>query len=241
MAKLEKKHIEFFKNSEFCEKYLQNLDNRLIYSNNKIEEEKDNKNRSTMDQLYDHAGVLSLQDNSDAFRMLLNKLNDKSDRPLTQEFIIEVANTINKHALYISDGYREIGKGHKLKDQFPIADPEDIENDMEKLLDNYYGKWKDLDIYEREALFNIEFLRIHPFEDGNGRTSRLILNFNMLWQMHAPVIIPEVMRNEYFDARNYNDVDFIKNMFERLSEEELKVMGIFYNYLEESNQKSFKM
>ena len=64
----------------------------------------------------------------------------------------------------------------------------------------------------------------------------------MLRQMHAPTIIPEVMRNEYFDARNYNDVDFIKNMFERLSKEELKVMEIFYNYLEEeSNRKSFKM
>ncbi len=216
MAKLEDNHIKYFKDPKFYGIYLEILNNRLIYSNNTIEND-----NSSIDALYDYANVLSLKDNYDAFQILLCKLNDTSDRPLTEELIIEVANTINKHAEFISNGYRKIGKGQKLDDKFPISDPENIEIDMKKLLDDYYGKWSNLDIFEREALFNIEFLRIHPFEDGNGRTSRLLLNFNLLRQLHAPVIIPEQMRKEYFYARNYNDVNWIKNMFKDRSKKEL--------------------
>ena len=216
MAKLQDRHIEYLKNPDFYNIYLNILNNRLIYSNNSIEND-----NMKIETFYDYASVLSLKDNYDAFQILLRKLDDKSNNPLTQELIIKLANTINKHSEYISDGYRKIGKNHKLDDKFPISDPEDIEKDMEKLLENYYGKWSSLDIFEREALFNIEFLRIHPFEDGNGRTSRLILNFNMLRQLHAPIIIPEHMRSEYFYARDYNDVNWIKNMFEDRSKKEL--------------------
>ena len=34
------------------------------------------------------------------------------------------------------------------------------------------------DIYEREALFHIGLMRIHPFEDGNKRTAKIIMNAN---------------------------------------------------------------
>lgn len=238
MAKLEKNHLEYFKDSKFYNSYLEILNNRLIYSNNSIEND-----NSSIDTLYDYANVLSLKDNYDAFQILLSRLNDKSDRPLTQELINEVADTINKHAEFISNGYRKIGKGHKLDDEFPISDPDNIEEDMKKLLDDYYGKWSTLDVFEREALFNIEFLRIHPFEDGNGRTSRLLLNFNLLRQLHAPVIIPEQMRKDYFHARDYNDVTWIKNMFEDRSRKELvAIEKLIETYsLEEEKYDTFRI
>lgn len=216
MAKLSETQIEYLKDPKFYLLYLEILNNRLIYSNNSIEND-----NGKIDILYDYASVLSLKDNYDAFEILLKGLSDKSDKPLTEDLIIKLANTINKHADYISDGYRKIGKGHKLDDKYPISDPDDIQKDMEKLLDNYYNKWSHIDIFEREALFNIEFLRIHPFEDGNGRTSRLILNYNMLRHGHAPIIIPEYMREDYFYARDHNDVTWIKNMFEDRSKKEL--------------------
>ena len=37
---------------------------------------------------------------------------------------------------------------------------------------------EDLTIYEREALFHIGLMRIHPFEDGNKRTAKIIMNAN---------------------------------------------------------------
>lgn len=97
---------------------------------------------------------------------------------------------------------------------------------MKELLNKYYNEWSNLDIFEREALFNIEFLRIHPFEDGNGRTSRLILNYNIIRQGHAPIVIPANIREEYFHARNIEDVNYISKMFEEESKKELYAIDI---------------
>ena len=118
-------------------------------------------------------------------------------------------------------------------------DSKDIPRDMKKLLDDYYGKWKKYDVFEREALFNIEFLRIHPFEDGNGRTSRLILNFNLLKQGHAPVLIKEGMRDQYFKARDYFDDVWIKQMFESLSKEELYALDELIQSYEDENKMDY--
>ena len=39
MAKLEAKHYKYLKNDEFLERYMTLLQNRLTYSNNKLEED----------------------------------------------------------------------------------------------------------------------------------------------------------------------------------------------------------
>lgn len=231
MAKLTDKQKTYFYDSDFYKMYLDLLNSRLIYSNNSIEVD-----NNPVGDLYDYASVLSLEDNYKAFKILLNKLNTKEERPLTEELIIKVADTINKHADYISNGYRKTGKGHKLEGIYPIDDPEDIKKDMEKLLANYYGPWQKLDIFEREALFNIEFLRIHPFEDGNGRTSRLILNFNVLREGHAPIIIPERLREDYFYARDTENVNWIKNMFIDRSNKELIAIDKLIEEYEDENK-----
>lgn len=61
-------------------------------------------------------------------------------------------------------------------------------------------------ICEREARFHIEFERIHPFEDGNGRTGRIILNSNLIKNELAPILITPEMHDlyiEYIDTNNY--------------------------------------
>ncbi len=234
MAKLEKRHIEYLNDPEFLKIYMQLLNSRLVYSNNIIENDNE-----PIGKLYDNANVLTLSDNYKAISILFKKLYEKNSKPLTEELIIEIANTINKHAMYISDGYRTNGSNHKLDDKYPISDSKDIPRDMKKLLDDYYGKWKKYDVFEREALFNIEFLRIHPFEDGNGRTSRLILNFNLLKQGHAPVLIKEGMRDQYFKARDYFDDVWIKQMFESLSKEELYALDELIQSYEDENKMDY--
>lgn len=49
----------------------------------------------------------------------------------------------------------------------------------------------------REARFHIEFERIHPFEDGNGRTGRIILNKHLIDNGFAPIIIASEIRDDY--------------------------------------------
>lgn len=52
-------------------------------------------------------------------------------------------------------------------------------------------------VFEREAKFHIRFERIHPFNDGNGRTGRILMNYNLLKQGMAPVLITNFMSRDY--------------------------------------------
>ena len=232
MAKLEEEQLSYLNDPIFYQKYIERLNNRLIYTNNRLE-----LNHKEMDDLYDYANIATLDDNYEAFNILLEKLNSKEERPLNQELIMKVANTINKHALYISNNYRTLGDDVKFKGIYPIESSKNIENKMQELLDKYYGEWSKLDIFEREARFNIEFLRIHPFEDGNGRTSRLLLNFNLLKQCHAPVLIPAKKREEYFEARNKENINWIKDLFEKESKNELLALNELIKKYEKENEK----
>lgn len=51
-----------------------------------------------------------------------------------------------------------------------------------------------------------EFVRIHPFTDGNERTARLLLNFVLMKNNFLPVIIEKQQKNEYYDS--LENVDF---------------------------------
>ena len=229
MAKFTSKQLEYLKDKNFLEQYLLILNNRLVYSNNRIEYDVEE-----VDKLYDSNNVLSLEDNLDAFKILLSKLDSKEE--LTEELIIKVANTVNKHALYISDNYRVIGDGVKFDNIYPIEKPSNIQRKMQELLHKYNNEWSKLDIFEREALFNIEFIRIHPFEDGNGRTSRLLLNYNMLRNGHAPILIPATIRDKYFKERNKENVSWIKQLFiEESKKESIALDNLIDSYIEKSN------
>lgn len=68
-------------------------------------------------------------------------------------------------------------------------------------------------IYSKEAIFHIRFERIHPFNDGNGRTGRIILNQHLLKQNIAPVLITGTVSNEYKKMINENNVDGLAFIF----------------------------
>lgn len=44
------------------------------------------------------------------------------------------------------------------------------------------------------------FINIHPFSDGNGRTARLMMNYQLMQQGYLPVSIPKEIRSEYCKA-----------------------------------------
>jgi Fic family protein len=45
-----------------------------------------------------------------------------------------------------------------------------------------------------------DFVGIHPFVDGNGRTSRLLMNFELMRRGYLPVIISVEQRLSYYEA-----------------------------------------
>ncbi|MBN2652317.1 MAG: Fic family protein [Spirochaetales bacterium] len=71
---------------------------------------------------------------------------------------------------------------------------------MQQLIIEYSKKWKALHPIVKSALLHGEFVKIHPFIDGNGRTSRLLLNFQLMQDNYLPIIIKKEYRAEYYQA-----------------------------------------
>ena len=67
-------------------------------------------------------------------------------------------------------------------------------------------------IFEREAKIHIIFERIHPFNDGNGRTGRILMNYNLLKQGIAPVLITNFMSRDYKKYINDFNVEELTKM-----------------------------
>ena len=53
---------------------------------------------------------------------------------------------------------------------------------------------------EKAAWLHAEFVKIHPFQDGNGRTARLMMNYHLLANDFPPTSIKLKNREEYFSA-----------------------------------------
>jgi Fic family protein len=71
---------------------------------------------------------------------------------------------------------------------------------LERIVAEYNEQWQKLHPIERGSLLHGEFVKVHPFIDGNGRTARLLLNFELIQCGYPPVIIKAEMRPEYYDA-----------------------------------------
>ena len=84
---------------------------------------------------------------------------------------------------------------------------------------------KGIDPIELSAWTHAEFVRIHPFIDGNGRTSRLIMNYQLMKNDLLPVSIAKESKYEYIkNLDEYavtRDISGFKTFLENLEEKEL--------------------
>lgn len=59
----------------------------------------------------------------------------------------------------------------------------------------------------RAILAHYFFVAIHPYNDGNGRTARLLMNYTLLSAGYSWITIRADQRSEYFGALNEGTVD----------------------------------
>lgn len=71
---------------------------------------------------------------------------------------------------------------------------------MKALLRANKKRQKMLHPLERITLFHLEFEDIHPFIDGNGRTSRLLLNLELIQNGYPTINVKFTDRKRYYDA-----------------------------------------
>lgn len=81
--------------------------------------------------------------------------------------------------------------------------PDKVKGEMKKLLSNYLKK--DKHTFEEIVEFHVDFERIHPFQDGNGRVGRLIAFKECLKNGIVPFIILDSKKDFYYRGlKNWN-------------------------------------
>jgi len=71
---------------------------------------------------------------------------------------------------------------------------------MQKLVYEDNREWTQYHPVVRAALLHGEFVKIHPFIDGNGRTARLLLNLVLMSNGYPPIVIKKESRLAYYEA-----------------------------------------
>ena len=87
---------------------------------------------------------------------------------------------------------------------------------MQKLFAEYEKEWNDHHPVIKACLLHGEFVKIHPFIDGNGRTARLILNFELMKYGYTPIVITKERRAEYYEALDIAHTTLDYSKFVRL-------------------------
>lgn len=78
--------------------------------------------------------------------------------------------------------------------------PLKIQEQMDGLMDWYDEEARELHPIVRGSMLHVIFVGIHPFIDGNGRTSRLLLNLELMKAGYPPIIIRVENRLSYYNA-----------------------------------------
>jgi len=77
----------------------------------------------------------------------------------------------------------------------------------------WYEKAKKLHPFERAMLSHLKLVTIHPFGDGNGRTSRLLMNFILKQHGYPMLDIPYKDRVEYYSVLEKCQLEQIEKLF----------------------------
>ncbi len=196
----------------------------LAYNSNKIEGSTLTEEQTA--SLFDH-GTLPKSD--DYYRakdveemnghfLMFNKMLDTLDKPLTQELIKQYHYELKSGVLEDRANGFAIGNYKQRPNMigmYQTVRPENVTQEMCLLMDWYGDQEINISVL---AEFHARYESIHPFQDGNGRTGRLILFRECLKNGIVPVVIEDVNRNGYLDAlkeyREKGKLDRLIELFE---------------------------
>lgn len=149
-----------------------------------------------------------------------------SKMPLTQNFIRQLHKTLLREDYTV---YRNLPGGmttsfvihagqYKTRpnsvitrygDRFDYASPEETPALMADLIDWYNeaeqsGKYSPVEL---AALFHYRYIRIHPFEDGNGRIARLMVNYILARHGWPMIVVRSRKKYDYLEALHKTDIE----------------------------------
>jgi len=124
----------------------------------------------------------------------------KNNEPLTEWQIKSIHQLILKNIDDSNAGvYRKTNVIISSAEYFP-PNALQVESEMNAFINWYENEASNLHPVERAARVHADFVKIHPFVDGNGRTSRLLMNLELMKDGFPPVVLPVEKRLEYYEA-----------------------------------------
>lgn len=161
--------------------------------------------------------------------------NTKINNELIKEF----------HKLIMQDLIENNGSFKKIENMivganFEPTKPYLVPVELKNLVDNLYYGFENAKSDEDKLRFilksHIDFERIHPFSDGNGRTGRLLMIYSCLEQNLTPIIIPKEEKERYIACLRENNVEqFVEFAKQIQIKEEVRFIK-FTNQLENKTQ-----
>ena len=134
---------------------------------------------------------------------MVQMLKDANEKKLLNiQLILDYHRIALRHRSYLAGSIRTINVFIKGNPNFKITPTEKIKEELERLFERYNELIKRKNVPLEEILkfavyFHNEFQHIHPFEDGNSRTTRLI-TFHLLQSLDIPIFdIPFGLLDEY--------------------------------------------
>jgi Fic family protein len=181
--------------------------------------------------LKDHFEVTG---HNEAINWVIEVVN--GDRPLTESFIRELHTLLLKES-YEVDAVTPDGKPTKKRikvgsyksspnhvqtktgEMFYFATPEETPSKMADLMAWYNEKIEEDNVNPilLASEFHYKFIRIHPFDDGNGRTARILMNFILMKFGYPPVIIKTEDKANYFAALQLADAGSLEGFIEYIA------------------------
>ncbi|MDR3679210.1 MAG: Fic family protein [Flavipsychrobacter sp.] len=170
-----------------------------------------------------------------ALQMIEEYAHDR-ERPLTEQFIKNLNKTILVRPYWkdaiTSDGqntrreikvgdYKEYQNSVRLQNGeiFEYASPVDTPIQMQELIEWYRKEEAQSHPITLAAMLHYKFVRIHPFDDGNGRIARLLLNYVLLKNEFPPVIIKSDDKAAYLRALNRADTGDFEAFIDYVTEQ----------------------
>ena len=89
---------------------------------------------------------------------------------------------------------------------FEYTAPQEVPIQMRELMEWYRDEQTALHPVTLAAMFHYKFVCIHPFDDGNGRVSRLLMNYVLLAHKLPPVVIKSSDKQNYLHALHLADI-----------------------------------
>lgn len=128
----------------------------------------------------------------------------KEQKPLDENIVKDIHELLMENIL-VGGVYRNVevritGAGHKP----PV--PNEMYHQIKAFFEDLPYR-TELNVIELAAWTHAEFVRIHPFTDGNGRTSRMIMNYQLMLNGFLPVSVAKENQLEYFEALESYAVD----------------------------------